>query len=80
MNQAQESAARKIPWYSQEYAMLQSYCSHDENNATNEQTGKWPQFKRLLLKVKIVHLYSYSFNWSNYFFVLHRYRSHVTKC
>lgn len=68
MNQAQESAARKIPWYSQEYGMLQSYCSHGEDNSTNnKQTGKWPQFKRLLLKVKIVHLYSYSFSRKNYF-------------
>lgn len=52
MNQARKSALRDIPYDSVDNAMVQSLCTQNiDENATDSKPGKWPEFKRLLMKV-----------------------------
>lgn len=52
MNQARKSAIRDIPFDSVDYALVQSLCVQTvEANVTNTKSGKWAEFKKLLLKV-----------------------------
>lgn len=53
MNQAQKSDVLQIDENSVEYSMVQSLCSRaDDTNITNTKSGKWAQFRTILLKVK----------------------------
>lgn len=52
MNQARKSAVRKIPYDSVEYTLIRSLCTQNmDDNITNSKSGKWPEFKKLLMKV-----------------------------
>lgn len=66
MNQAQKSAVRVIPLDSVEYSLVQSLCAQTiDQNVTNTKSGKWTEFRKVLMKVmgvrlqgKICHYYS----------------------
>ena len=52
MNQAKKSAVLRMPLDSKDYGMIESLCTQaPDGNATDPMSGKWKQFKRLLLKV-----------------------------
>lgn len=52
MNQAKKSAVRDIPYESLDYSLIQSLCTQNmDDNVTNAKSGKWPEFKKLLMKV-----------------------------
>lgn len=52
MNQARKSAVKDIPLDSVEFALVQSLCVQDpEENVTNAKSGKWTEFRKLLMKV-----------------------------
>lgn len=52
MNQASKTAVRRIPEDSVEFALVQSLCAQNpEENITNTKSGKWMEFRSLLMKV-----------------------------
>lgn len=54
MNQARKSAVMKLPFDSVEFSMVQSLCTQDvDENVTDIKEGKWSDFRRVLLGVRI---------------------------
>lgn len=52
MNQARKSAVEKIPSDGVEFALVQSLCTQNpDENITNTKSGKWIEFKNVLMKV-----------------------------
>lgn len=52
MNQAKRSAVDTIPPDSVEYALVQSLCAQTiEQNITVTKSGKWSEFKNVIVKV-----------------------------
>lgn len=52
MNQAKRSAVRGLVYDSVEYSLVQSLCTQAvDDNVTNSKSGKWQEFRRLLIKV-----------------------------
>lgn len=52
MNQAQSSSVKKLNKNSDDYSILQSICTQAvDNEINNTKSGKWPAFRKILLKV-----------------------------
>lgn len=52
MNQAKKSAVQGISVDSVEYSLVQSLCGQRiEENVTNTKSGRWSEFKNVLMKV-----------------------------
>lgn len=58
MNQAKKSAVRSYPDDSLEFALVQSLCAQtiEETNVTNLKSGRWSEFRNVLMKVVILLL------------------------
>lgn len=55
MNQAQKSDVLELKRPSEEYSVLQSICrNYVDENTTISVAGKWPVFRRVLMKVKSI--------------------------
>lgn len=53
-NQAQKSEVKDLPHGDEEYAVLQSICRNTVNtHVKNSVTGKWQDYRKVLLKVRI---------------------------
>lgn len=58
MNQARKSAVRAIPYESLDYSLVQTLCTQNvDDNVTNSKSGKWLDFKKLLMKVLICYVW-----------------------
>lgn len=52
MNQAQNRSVQQLSRNSDEYSIVQSLCSRAvDNEINNTKSGKWPAFRKILLKV-----------------------------
>lgn len=52
MNQAQNSSVQLLSKNSDEYSIVQSICTQAvDNEINNTKSGKWPAFRKMLLKV-----------------------------
>lgn len=52
MNQAQSSSVQQLSRNSDEYSIVQSICTRAvDNEINNTKSGKWPAFRKILLKV-----------------------------
>lgn len=52
MNQAKKSSVRALAYDSLDYSLVQSICTQAvDDNVTNSKSGKWQQFRKLLMKV-----------------------------
>lgn len=56
MNQAKKSAVEVIPYDSVEFSLVQSLCAQTsaEENDTNTKSGKWNEFRNVLMKVTLI--------------------------
>lgn len=52
MNQAQSTSVQQLSRNSDEYSIVQSICAQAvDNEINNTKSGKWPAFRKILLKV-----------------------------